>query len=79
MANEAAQIDAQSSEAQLDECDLLEQIIDDSNMVREESQKSWASEFFGEFAKWILIANVIVVLMVTYIPFVSMFIPSLFR
>ncbi len=54
MANEAAQVEAQEAEAQQGETDLLEQIIGESNMVREESQKSWAKEIISEFAKEVM-------------------------
>lgn len=54
MANEAAQVEAQETEVRQDESDLLERIIGESKMVREESQKSWAKEIIGEFAKEVM-------------------------
>jgi type VI secretion system protein ImpC len=54
MANEAAQVEAQETQVQQDEGDLLERIIGESKMVREESQKSWAKEIIGEFAKEVM-------------------------
>lgn len=41
-------------EAQEQDADLLETIINDSNMVREESQRSWAKEIVSEFAKEVM-------------------------
>jgi type VI secretion system protein ImpC len=54
MANEATQLEVQENESQLGEANLLEQIIDDSKMVRDESQKSWAKEIISEFAKEVM-------------------------
>jgi type VI secretion system protein ImpC len=54
MANKAANIEAQATEAKHEEHDLLEQIIGESNMVREESQRSWAKEIISEFAKEVM-------------------------
>lgn len=54
MANEATQFEVREDDAQLEETNLLERIIDDSNMVRDESQKSWAREMIGEFAKEVM-------------------------
>lgn len=54
MANEATQFEVQDSDAQMEETNLLERIIDDSNMVRDESQKSWAKEMISEFAKEVM-------------------------
>lgn len=54
MADEAAQVETQEVEAQQDETDLLESIINKSNIVREESQKSWAREIISEFAKEVM-------------------------
>jgi type VI secretion system protein ImpC len=54
MANETAHVDVQENDTQLNESNLLDQIIDDSRMVREESQKSWAKEIIGEFAKEVM-------------------------
>lgn len=54
MANEVTQLEAQENEALLDESNLLERIIEDSNMVRDESQKSWAKEMIGQFAKEVM-------------------------
>jgi type VI secretion system protein ImpC len=54
MANEATQVDVQEAEALQGETDLLEQIIGESNMVREDSQRSWAKEIISEFAKEVM-------------------------
>ncbi len=54
MTNEAAQAEVQKTEAQPEETDLLEQIIDESNMARNDSQKSWAREIISEFAKEVM-------------------------
>ncbi len=54
MANQTAQVKTQEPVAQQDETDLLERIIGESNMVREESQKSWAKEIISEFAKEVM-------------------------
>lgn len=54
MANEAVQIDAQELEIRQEETNLLDSIINDSNMVRDESQKSWAREIISEFAKEVM-------------------------
>jgi len=60
MANEAAQIDAQQIEGQQEESDLLERIIGESRMVRDESQKSWAKEIISEFAKEVMEGQIVV-------------------
>ncbi len=54
MANQTAQVKTQEPVAQQDETDLLERIIGESNMVREESQKSWAKEIISEFVKEVM-------------------------
>jgi type VI secretion system protein ImpC len=54
MTNEAAQSQQQETVVQQDEINLLDSIINDSNMVREESQKSWAREIISEFAKEVM-------------------------
>ena len=54
MANEAAQAQEQQTEGRQEEVNLLDSIINDSNMVREESQKSWAKEIISEFAKEVM-------------------------
>lgn len=54
MANEAAQASSSESEVRQDEHDLLENIINESHIVREESQKSWAREIISEFAKEVM-------------------------
>jgi type VI secretion system protein ImpC len=54
MANEAAQLQEQEAAGQQEEINLLDSIINDSNMVREESQKSWAKEIISEFAKEVM-------------------------
>ncbi len=54
MANQTAQVETQEPVAQHNETDLLERIIGESNMVREESQKSWAKEIISEFAKEVM-------------------------
>jgi type VI secretion system protein ImpC len=54
MANEATQLQAQETVDQQEDVDLLDRIINDSNMVREESQKSWAREIITEFAKEVM-------------------------
>lgn len=42
------------AEVQTQDADLLETIISDSNMVREESQRAWAKEIVSEFAKEVM-------------------------
>ena len=54
MANEATQLQAQETVDQQEDVNLLDRIINDSNMVREESQKSWAREIITEFAKEVM-------------------------
>jgi type VI secretion system protein ImpC len=54
MANEATQSQEQQTETRQEEINLLDSIINDSNMVREESQKSWAKEIISEFAKEVM-------------------------
>ncbi len=54
MANDEAQIDVEAPQVQEQETDLLEQIIDESKMVRDESQRTWAREVIGEFAKEVM-------------------------
>lgn len=54
MANEAAQLQEQQVAGQQDEVNLLDSIINESNIVREDSQKSWAKEIISEFAKEVM-------------------------
>jgi type VI secretion system protein ImpC len=54
MADEATQMQTQEAGDQLEDVNLLDRIIDDSNMVREDSQKSWAREIISEFAKEVM-------------------------
>ncbi len=54
MANEATQVQVQETGDQQEDVKLLDRIIDDSNMVREASQKSWAREIITEFAKEVM-------------------------
>ena len=54
MANEATHLQAQETVDQQEDVNLLDRIINDSNMVREESQKSWAREIITEFAKEVM-------------------------
>jgi type VI secretion system protein ImpC len=54
MANDAAQLQGQQAAGPQEEINLLDSIINDSNMVREESQKSWAKEIISEFAKEVM-------------------------
>ena len=54
MANDAAHLQEQETAGQQGEVNLLDSIINDSNMVREESQKSWAKEIISEFAKEVM-------------------------
>lgn len=54
MVKEAAQAEAQEVEAQQDDSNLLEQIIVESHIVHDESQKSWAREIISEFAKEVM-------------------------
>ena len=54
MANEAAQLQEQESGGEQEQTNLLDSIINDSNMVREESQKSWARQIISEFAKEVM-------------------------
>jgi len=54
MANEATQSQARETVDQQEDVNLLDRIINDSNMVREESQKSWAREIITEFAKEVM-------------------------
>jgi type VI secretion system protein ImpC len=54
MANDAAQLQEKEITGRQEESNLLDSIINDSNMVREESQKSWAKEIISEFAKEVM-------------------------
>ena len=54
MANEAAQLQEQEAAGGQEQANLLDSIINDSNMVREESQKSWARQIISEFAKEVM-------------------------
>ena len=54
MAQDEAQLEAQEAQTQRQETDLLEQIIDESRIVREDSQKAWAREMISEFAKEVM-------------------------
>lgn len=54
MANQAVRAAEQETISQQEDIDLLDSIINDSNMVREESQKSWAREIISEFAKEVM-------------------------
>lgn len=54
MADKATQAETQETTVQQEESDLLERIIGESNMVRDDSQKSWAKEIIGEFAKEVM-------------------------
>jgi type VI secretion system protein ImpC len=54
MANEATQVLAQETGDQQEDVNLLDRIIEDSNMVRESSQKSWARQIITEFAKEVM-------------------------
>jgi type VI secretion system protein ImpC len=54
MANDAAQLQQQGAESRQKEPNLLDSIINDSHMVRETSQKSWAKEIISEFAKEVM-------------------------
>jgi type VI secretion system protein ImpC len=54
MANEAAQLQEQETGSGQEQANLLDSIINDSNMVREESQKSWARQIISEFAKEVM-------------------------
>jgi type VI secretion system protein ImpC len=54
MADKATQSETQETTVQQGESDLLERIIGESNMVRDDSQKSWAKEIIGEFAKEVM-------------------------
>jgi type VI secretion system protein ImpC len=58
MANDAAQLQGQQAADQQDEITLLDSIINDSNMVREESQKSWAKEIISEFAREVMAGQI---------------------
>lgn len=44
----------EATEVQAQDVDLLETIISDSNMAREEGQRAWAKEIISEFAKEIM-------------------------
>ncbi len=54
MADHQAQVEEQSVESEQTEASMLDSIINDSNMVREESQRSWAKEMIAEFAKEVM-------------------------
>ena len=54
MANKAAQTQKLDTESRREEVNLLDNIINDSQMVREESQRSWAKEIIAEFAKEVM-------------------------
>ena len=60
MANEAILQQPQESENLQEEITLLDSIIQDSNMVREESQKSWAQEIISEFAREVMAGEITV-------------------
>ena len=49
-----AQAIEKNAEVQEQDTDLLETIINDSNIVREESQRTWAKEIISEFAKEVM-------------------------
>ncbi len=49
-----AQAIAKNAGVQEQDADLLETIINDSHIVREESQRSWAKEMISEFAKEVM-------------------------
>lgn len=51
---EQAQAREQAPEAPSQEADLLDTIINDSHMVREESQRTWAKEIITQFAKEVM-------------------------
>ncbi len=60
MAKEASQLEVQETQDQQDESDLLERIIGESHMVRDDSQKSWAKEMISEFAKEVMEGQIVV-------------------
>jgi type VI secretion system protein ImpC len=53
-----AQTQIQSVEEQGQESDLLDTIISDSNMVREESQRNYAKQIIAEFAKEVMAGQI---------------------
>jgi type VI secretion system protein ImpC len=54
MSNEQALAQTQADEVRQEEINLLDSIIDNSNMVRDESQRSWAKQIINEFAKEVM-------------------------
>ena len=54
MAAETTEIQGQETQAALEEVDLLDSIISESKMVRDESQSSWAKEIISEFAREVM-------------------------
>lgn len=54
MSNEQALAQIQADEVRQEEINLLDSIIDNSNMVRDESQRSWAKQIINEFAKEVM-------------------------
>ncbi len=54
MTNDAALSKQRETEIRQEETTLLDNIINESNMVREESQKAWAKELISELAKEVM-------------------------
>ncbi|MBT8340092.1 MAG: type VI secretion system contractile sheath large subunit, partial [Desulfatitalea sp.] len=49
-----AQTQQPAAQAQEQDANLLDSIISDSNMVRDDSQRDWAKQIIGEFAKEVM-------------------------